>query len=1048
MKSILRILTSGKSIPIRFLAVGVVMVIGSLIAGLTIGLDYYFSLDLAKTAAEKTFRSISVNINERVRSLDNQSANLINLFSHFSELNEYPSGRLDKRALSLITGCMNQTPALSISVGFKNGNLIEIVNLNSSINAKLALDASPKEDWAIIRIETKNGKRIKTTAYMDHQFTVRRKKQEQTDYVPHERPWVTEALASGKIIRTSPYLFSNLKTSGFSYTKSMDNGNRIVALNMSLDGISYYLHQQHLPPSGLVSLFDQQGNLIAKANKPVLPATKPTDKKIYLSREEHAFIAKHPVIHVSGAPLVPFSLPSAKAEVGYSVDFLNLIARKFHLRIESVDNQFPSFTDKRIDLIHSQLKKNTAPQLGLYTNAYRPLREGIAIKRNTPQPSTLSDLNGKIVAIEKNTPAAIYLEENYPDIKQVNMKVIDGIRAVALGKADAVIGKVAELRYLANTNFIGFIQLGINIPTPEQGLHFVVRPDIPQLSGIINKAMAAVSQEEKEWLNAKWFGNQNIDENLVTGRKALNILKLAANETRHGKLQFLSIKDEQYLGYLARIKSDYGGNVFLGMLIPLDIAMQPYMKKIRISLFFSIYLLLLLSPLVWVGSSFLTKPIRALSQESKKVIQRRYEKVRGIDSNITEIRDLSTSITSMAAAIGTHEKSLQELLDSFIQIIASAIDFKSPYTGGHCARVPELSIMLAQAASASRQGRMADFSFDTQEQWQEFTTASWLHDCGKITSPEYVVDKATKLETIYNRIHEIRTRFEILLRDAEIEYLKDLLDGGDENKLSRTLLMKKKEIQEDFAFVASCNIGGEEMEQSDLERIKSISRKTWIRHLDDRLGLSQQELKRYPNPPQALPCVEKLLADKPEQVINTRPSAQPRNKSCAPLKEPSFIYNLGEVYNLCIPRGTLTPEERDKINEHIVITIRMLETLPLPSHMINIPGYAGAHHETLDGKGYPRGLKGEEISIPSRIIAIADIFEALTASDRPYKKNKTLNESIKIMTEMVKAQRLDPDLFRLFLESGIYLRYAHRFLNSEQIDDVDVAKILAELDKD
>ena len=204
------------------------------------------------------------------------------------------------------------------------------------------------------------------------------------------------------------------------------------------------------------------------------------------------------------------------------------------------------------------------------------------------------------------------------------------------------------------------------------------------------------------------------------------------------------------------------------------------------------------------------------------------------------------------------------------------------------------------------------------------------------------MDKATKLETIYNRIHEIRTRFEVLIRDAEIEYLKGRLDGGDENELSRILLQKKNEIHDDFAFVASCNIGGEAMEQSDIERIKSISRKTWVRHLDDRLGLSQQELKRYSNPPRALPCVEKVLVDKPEQVINTQPSAQPRNKSCAPLKEPSFIYNLGEIYNLCITRGTLTTEERDKINEHIVITIRMLETLPLPSHMTNIPEYAGA----------------------------------------------------------------------------------------------------------
>ena len=190
MRSILNILRPDKTIPIRFLAVGVVLTIGSLIAGLTIGLDYYFSSDLAKTAAEKTFRSVSEHINERVRSLDNQSANLINLFSHFPELNEYPSGKLDKRFLSLITGNMNQTPVLSVYVGFKSGNFIEIVNLNSSINARLALDACPEDSWAILRVETQNGKRIKTTAYMDSQFVIRRENLEQTDYIPQERPWL------------------------------------------------------------------------------------------------------------------------------------------------------------------------------------------------------------------------------------------------------------------------------------------------------------------------------------------------------------------------------------------------------------------------------------------------------------------------------------------------------------------------------------------------------------------------------------------------------------------------------------------------------------------------------------------------------------------------------------------------------------------------------------------------------------------------------------------------------------------------------------------
>ncbi|WP_320170515.1 HD domain-containing phosphohydrolase [Maridesulfovibrio sp.] len=1045
MTTISNIFRPKHSISIRFLAVGAVMTIGALIAGLAIGLDYYFNFDLAKTAAEKTFRSVSENISERVRSLDNQSANLIRILSQFSELEQYPPEKLDERFLSLITGCMKQTPVLSVYVGFKNGDFFEIVNLNSSINARLALNANPKDSWVVIRTETKDGKRVKHTVYMDENFIIRSQNKGQTDYTPYERPWFVDAVASRDTIRTKPYIFANLKTSGFTYAKSMDNGNRVVALNISLDGISNFLHHQHLPASAQVTLFDQQGNLIARTNKQIQPAFKP-DSNIFLSLDERAFIAEHPVIHAAGSPILPFSLPVTTSEAGYSIDFLNLIAGKVNLHIEYDDKPFESHTDRETDLLHSQLKTHRTKELGIFTDAYTTLSDGIAVKRDTPLPTSLAALRGKRVAIDKNSLAAIYLKERYPDIRQINMSILDGTKAVALGQADAVIGKVEELRYLGNTNFIGFIRLGIQLPTPKQGMHFVVRPDIPQLATILNKAIAAVTPDEKRWLNTKWFGNQAVDANLVRGRKALRILELAADETKHGKLQFLDINEKQYLGYLARIDSDYGGHVFLGMLLPLDVALQPYLEKIQVSIFITFSVLLLLSPLAWFGSTFLTLPIRALSRESEKVTQRRFDEVCGINSNITEIQALSTSMTSMASSIRAHEKSRQELLDSFIRLIASAIDFKSPYTGGHCARVPKLSIMLAQAASACDEGEMADFSLDSEEQWREFKVAAWLHDCGKITTPEYIVDKATKLETIYNRIHEIRTRFEVLLRDAEIEYLQAVLNGGEEKELAPVLHRKKEEIREDFAFIASCNIGGEAMGQSEIDRIKSIGKKTWIRQLDDRLGLSPQELKRYPEQPRPLPCVEKLLADKPEQILDTRSAIPPRTESDSALKKPVFIYNHGELYNLSITRGTLTPEERDKINEHILITIRMLETLPLPPNMAKIPEYAGAHHETLNGTGYPRGLKGKDISIPSRIIAIADIFEALTASDRPYKKNKTLSEAINIMAGMVKAQRLDPELFRLFLESGIYLKYARRYLAKDQLDKIDISAILSNID--
>jgi HD-GYP domain-containing protein (c-di-GMP phosphodiesterase class II) len=386
----------------------------------------------------------------------------------------------------------------------------------------------------------------------------------------------------------------------------------------------------------------------------------------------------------------------------------------------------------------------------------------------------------------------------------------------------------------------------------------------------------------------------------------------------------------------------------------------------------------------------------------------------------------------------------KNLMDALIKIIAGSIDAKSAYTGGHCERVPELAIMLAEEACRVDSGPLADFRFTTDDEWREFRIGAWLHDCGKVTTPEYVVDKATKLETIYNRIHEVRTRFEVLLRDAEIERLTAIHEGGVPRADAHARFAERKaQLLEDFAFIAECNIGGEFMAPERVDRMKRIASETWQRNFDDRLGLSHEELLRYVNEPVAeLPATEHLLADKPHHVVPRTPNAALDEKYGWKVKIPENLYNFGEVYNMAVARGTLSEEERFKINEHIIQTIVMLDRLPLPRHLRRIPEYAGTHHETMIGTGYPRKLTADELSIPARIMAIADIFEALTASDRPYKKGKTLSESVKILSFFKKDKHIDPVLFDLFLASGVYRRYAERYLKPEQVDQVDITPYL------
>ena len=386
----------------------------------------------------------------------------------------------------------------------------------------------------------------------------------------------------------------------------------------------------------------------------------------------------------------------------------------------------------------------------------------------------------------------------------------------------------------------------------------------------------------------------------------------------------------------------------------------------------------------------------------------------------------------------------KQLLDAFIQLIAGAIDAKSPYTGGHCQRVPEITLMLARAAAESDAPHFASFQ-PSAEDWEALHVAAWLHDCGKVTTPEYVVDKATKLETLYDRIHEVRMRFEVLKRDAWITYWQGVAEGGEEQTLASQRDALLSTLDEEFAFVANSNLGSESMAEADQTRLSQIAERRWLRTLDNRLGVSWEEAQRQARTPaQPLPTLEPLLADRPEHLIE-RPTPElitADNPWGFKLQVPQHKFNRGELYNLSIKRGTLTSEERYIINHHIVQTILMLDRLPFPKHLQSVSEIAGGHHEKMDGSGYPKGLTREQMSLPARMMAIADIFEALTAVDRPYKKGKTLSQALSIMANMCRDAHIDPLLFALFIESGIHQRYAERFMQSEQIDEVDARSIL------
>lgn len=414
----------------------------------------------------------------------------------------------------------------------------------------------------------------------------------------------------------------------------------------------------------------------------------------------------------------------------------------------------------------------------------------------------------------------------------------------------------------------------------------------------------------------------------------------------------------------------------------------------------------------------------------------------------SKIQLVNALVGSLSVSVET-QKLLQEqknLLNAFIELIAGAIDAKSAYTGGHCQRVPEITKMLARAAVNIKEGPFANFSLSENE-WEELHTACWLHDCGKITTPEFVVDKSTKLELIYDRIHEIRMRFEVLKCEKEINFLRHHATINANDRDQQLLAAELRQLDDDFYFIAQCNIGGEFMSDDAIARIQQIAGYHWTRTLDDNAGIAHEERERKARQTVAsIPAQEPMLADKEEHLIYRESNDKRKEYYDFKVPEPTLLYNRGEIYNLSIRRGTLTEEDRYKINEHIMQTIVMLKKLPFPRTMANVAAIAGGHHERMDGKGYPYQLTYKQMSIPARMMAIADVFEALTAADRPYKPGKLLSEALNIMLNMVNENHLDRELFILFLQSGIWQEYAITYLQADKVDSIDISALLQKID--
>ena len=390
----------------------------------------------------------------------------------------------------------------------------------------------------------------------------------------------------------------------------------------------------------------------------------------------------------------------------------------------------------------------------------------------------------------------------------------------------------------------------------------------------------------------------------------------------------------------------------------------------------------------YYSKSFLNVPLKDHKDKVIGVLQLLNAKKDGeIISFTDELVELVEALSSQASVALTNQLLIEEqkiLFRSFIKLVVDALDKKDPVTGGHCNRVPLLTMMIAEYINSDTT-KYNDCHFN-EDEMDEIFVAGWLHDFGKVATPDHIMNKSTKLQGLYDKIDQVKLRFEILKRDIELNFYKSKLSKIDTKEIEEQI----KQVNEDFKFLEASNIGGEFMSEELQNRVHDIAK-------------------------------QKIKLD---------------DKHCS-------ILNEKEVDFLTIKRGTLSDEDRQIMENHVSLSYELLDKLPYPEHLKQVPFYAGCHHEKLNGGGYPNGYSGDQLPLQARIIAIADVFEGLTAPDRPYKEPYKLSKALNILKFMVNDGEIDPDLFNLLITKKLYLKYANEHLNPEQIDSIDEEKLLS-----
>ena len=956
-------------------------------SGTIIGfLSYWNNKEILLAGMQKTFLHIGSEAENKLEALQHPVINIVSLLSR-SPLAQSASLEARLENVPLLVEVLQQNPSVeAVFASYINGDFFAVSHFNPAHSYQLSLDIPADTRYIVYSIESVRGPLLKTLFLDANLQTLDTHESAEYYFDPQERPWYRNAMAQSTIVVSQPYVFITTHRVGTSIVKSDEHKHFIAGASIALDELSAHLRQslKTIPArSAELVIFDDEGRIIAYSGQEKFIPESTGHNHLLLKLKD----MQNPVLQNLQTRLDQHAF---NTPLSLDVDGIPWHALITHTPWGDHFN------------VHLAI---AAPEAELLETVRRQLHyDGLV---------TLSILLLML-------PLTWYMSRYVSKSLRALTETAQAAHQFDFSNRPAVNSIIKEVRELSSAT---------------NHAHRTIRRFLD--------ISTTLTTERNFWL----LTDKVLQETLETIDAHIGILYLVDDH------QNALIPEAVH--YAPPYQGQDAANNLLKDLpnIPLDPktadpAVQSVIQKetISISLIFSA-LDKNLQLLLGKGHHYMISlPLKNGAVGVIGVLcLLRPNTEKGPSLELTSF----TEQLSGVAAVAIENKRLllhqSGLLDGLIKLIAGAIDSKSPYTGGHCQRIPELAKMLAQVACAQTTGPFANFKLDEQG-WEALRVGTWLHDCGKVTTPEHVVDKATKLETIYDRLHEIRMRFEVLKRDSEITYWQSLCQGKDEREARLKRDDEWQKLDEEFAFIAECNTGGEFMAPEKLEKLQVIAQRTWKRTLSDRIGISEEEKQRksaFPEP--ALPVNEPLLADKPEHLIERPPNQQlPEDNPWGfRIAVPRHEYNYGELTNLSIRRGTLTAEERYKINDHIMQTIIMLSCLPWPPHLKTVPEIAGGHHEKMNGKGYPKGLTRNQMSQEARMVAIADIFEALTAADRPYKKRKTLSEALAIMAHMKQEEHIDPDWFDLFIQSGVYMEYAKQYLEADQIDEIDINSLLA-----